>query len=59
MVANFEETQVARMNVGEAATMRVDALPSVALKGEVEPLAPGLGARFSLLPFEPSRVILR
>ncbi len=41
------------MNGGEAATMRVDALPGVVLKGEVEPLAPGSGAQFSLLPFEP------
>ncbi len=53
VVANFKETQVSRMNVGEAATVRVDALPGIALKGEVESLAPGSGSQFSLLPFEP------
>ncbi len=53
VVANFKETQVARMNVGQAATVSVDALPGSALRGEVESLAPGTGSQFSLLPFEP------
>jgi membrane fusion protein (multidrug efflux system) len=53
VVANFKETQVARMAVGQAATVSVDALPGSALKGEVESLAPGSGSQFSLLPFEP------
>jgi membrane fusion protein (multidrug efflux system) len=53
VVANFKETQVSRMNVGEAATIKVDALPGTTLKGEVESLAPGSGSQFSLLPFEP------
>jgi membrane fusion protein (multidrug efflux system) len=53
VVANFKETQVARMAIGQAATVAVDALPGVSLKGEVESLAPGSGSQFSLLPFEP------
>jgi membrane fusion protein (multidrug efflux system) len=53
VVANFKETQVARMNVGQTATVSVDALPGSPLKGEVESLAPGSGSQFSLLPFEP------
>ena len=53
VVAIFKETQVSRMDVGEAATVRVDALPGIALKGEAESLAPGSGSHFSLLPFEP------
>jgi membrane fusion protein (multidrug efflux system) len=53
VVANFKETQVARMRPGQAATVKVDALPGVALKGEVESFAPGSGSTFSLLPFEP------
>jgi membrane fusion protein (multidrug efflux system) len=53
VVANFKETQVARMRPGQPATVKVDALPGVALKGEVESFAPGSGSTFSLLPFEP------
>jgi membrane fusion protein (multidrug efflux system) len=53
VVANFKETQTARMVAGQPATIEVDALPGVALKGEVESFAPGSGSQFSLLPFEP------
>ena len=53
VTANFKETQVARMSVGQPATISVDALPGKALKGEVESFAPGTGSQFSLLPFEP------
>ena len=53
VVANFKETQTARMTAGQAATVEVDALRGVALKGEVESFAPGSGSQFSLLPFEP------
>jgi membrane fusion protein (multidrug efflux system) len=41
VTANFKETQVAGMTVGQAATVRLDALPGVALKGEVDSFAPG------------------
>ena len=53
VTANFKETQTARMTVGQRATIKVDALPGGALKGEVESFAPGSGSQFSLLPFEP------
>jgi membrane fusion protein (multidrug efflux system) len=53
VTANFKETQVSRMLVGQPATVRVDALPGRTLKGRVESLAPGSGSQFSLLPFEP------
>jgi membrane fusion protein (multidrug efflux system) len=53
VTADFKETQVSRMVAGQAATIRVDALPGRALKGEVESFAPGSGSQFSLLPFEP------
>jgi membrane fusion protein (multidrug efflux system) len=53
VTANFKETQVARMVSGQPATIKVDALPGKALKGEVESFAPGSGSTFSLLPFEP------
>ena len=53
ITANFKETQVSRMVAGQSATIKVDALPGVTLKGVVESFAPGSGSQFSLLPFEP------
>ncbi|HLZ82588.1 MAG TPA: HlyD family secretion protein [Caulobacteraceae bacterium] len=53
VTANFKETQVDRMLVGQPATIEVDALPGRRLKGRVESFAPGSGSQFSLLPFEP------
>jgi membrane fusion protein (multidrug efflux system) len=53
VTANFKETQVARMVVGQSATIKVDALDGNPLTGRVESFAPGSGSQFSLLPFEP------
>ena len=53
VVANFKETQTARMVAGQAAEIEVDALPGVTLQGQVESFAPGSGSQFALLPFEP------
>jgi len=53
ITANFKETQTARMLNGQAAKVKVDALPGVTLKAHVESFAPGTGSEFALLPFEP------
>jgi membrane fusion protein (multidrug efflux system) len=53
ITADFKETQIARMRPGQPAKVKVDALPGVTLKGEVDSFAPGSGSQFSLLPFEP------
>lgn len=53
VIANFKETQTARMVVGQQASVSVDALPGQMLTGHVESFAPGSGSQFSLLPFEP------
>jgi membrane fusion protein (multidrug efflux system) len=50
VVANFKETQLARMKVGQAASITVDGYPDVSVRGRVDSLAPGSGAAFSLLP---------
>ncbi len=52
VVANFKETQLARMAPGQAVEVRVDAYPQRALLAHVESLQPGTGSRFSLLPPE-------
>ena len=53
VTADFKETQIGRMLAGQPARIKVDALPGVTLKGEVDSFAPGSGSQFSLLPFEP------
>jgi membrane fusion protein (multidrug efflux system) len=53
VVANFKETQTARMTAGQPVEIEVDALPGVRFKGQVESFAPGSGSLFALLPFEP------
>jgi membrane fusion protein (multidrug efflux system) len=50
ITANFKETQLALMRPGQSASIEVDALDGIELKGKVESLAPGTGAQFSLLP---------
>ncbi len=50
VTANFKETQLALMRPGQPVSIDVDALDGIELKGRVESLAPGTGARFSLLP---------
>ena len=52
LTANFKETQIELMRVGQPATLNIDALPSEALCGRVESISPGTGAQFALLPPE-------
>lgn len=48
--ANFKETQIGRMRVGQPATLRIDALPGTDLHGTVVSFSPGTGSQFALLP---------
>lgn len=50
VVANFKETQVERIRVGQAARIRVDGYPDTVFEGVVDSLAPGSGSAFSLIP---------
>ena len=52
VVANFKETQVANLVVGEKATVSVDALGGREVPAVVDSFAPGTGAEFALLPPE-------
>src|SRR5690606_5703399 len=52
VTANFKETQLARMRPGQPVEISVDAYPGIALKGHVDSIQRGTGARFSLLPPE-------
>lgn len=48
--ANFRETQLARIQVGQPVSIAVDALPGVLLKGKVESLGPASGVSLSAIP---------
>ena len=50
VIANFKETQIDGMRVGDAAEVHVDAYPGHAFQATVESLAGGTGSRFSLIP---------
>ena len=52
VVANFKETQVGRMRVGQRAKVRVDAYPRGELRGRVQSIGAATGSKFSLLPSE-------
>jgi membrane fusion protein (multidrug efflux system) len=54
VVANFKETQTARMLAGQRVRVDIDALPSHSFDGVVESFAPASGSEFALLPFEPA-----
>jgi len=50
VTANFKETQLQKMRVGQTAEVEVDAYPDHTFHARVESLAAATGARFSLLP---------
>ena len=50
LVANFKETQIGMMRVGQPVTLRVDALPGAKLHGRIDSFSPGTGSQFALLP---------
>ena len=50
VVANYKETQMTRIRLGQPARVTVDAFPGVVLRGHVDSWSPASGAQFSLLP---------
>ena len=50
--ANFKESQVRHMRVGQPAAILIDAFPDAELKGRIESFSPGTGNSFSVLPPE-------
>lgn len=52
IIANFKETQITKMTVGQPVEIKVDAYPSIKFKGHVDSIQPGTGSVFSLLPPE-------
>ena len=50
VIANYKETQLTHMAVGQKAEITVDTFPGHTLRGHVLAFAPASGAQFSLLP---------
>ncbi len=50
VVANFKETQIEKMKVGQKVKIEVDAYPHSEFEGTIESLSAATGAKFALLP---------
>ena len=48
--ANFRETQLTNIRVGDLAEIRIDVYPGEVLRGRVLEIAPASGSQFALLP---------
>ncbi len=50
ITANFKETQMEKMQVGQKVEFTADAFPDAVFRGTVQSVSPATGAKFSLLP---------
>ena len=50
VAANFRETQLTNIKVGDPAEIRIDVYPGKVFKGRVLEIAPASGSQFALLP---------
>lgn len=52
VVANFKETQVARMRIGQRVSIRADAFGDARVTGRIASFSPATGSEFALIPVE-------
>lgn len=50
VVANFKETQLDKMKLGQKVTIHIDAYPGKGIEGKITSFAPATGSKFALLP---------
>ncbi len=50
VTANFKETQVKKIKIGQTVNVKIDAFPDVKITGKVDSYIGATGAKFSLLP---------
>lgn len=50
VVANYKETQLTRVAIGQKAEITVDTFPGTVITGHVDSISPASGSQFSLLP---------
>jgi len=52
VVANFKETQVSRLRIGQPVRIHADAFGKQAIEGRIESFAPATGSEFAMIPVE-------
>jgi membrane fusion protein, multidrug efflux system len=52
IIANYKETQLTHMRVGQSVSIHVDAFPNHTLHGHIDSFQRGTGSNFALLPPE-------
>ncbi|MFN3453563.1 MAG: HlyD family secretion protein [Pseudobdellovibrio sp.] len=50
VMANFKETDISSLHIGQKVDIKIDALSGKKYKGEIENISPATGATFTLLP---------
>ena len=50
ITANFKETQLDKMKVGQEVEIKIDSFPGKVFRGRVDSFSPASGAKFSVLP---------
>jgi membrane fusion protein (multidrug efflux system) len=52
VVANFKETQVSRLRIGQPVEIKADAFGSRVIEGHIDSFAPATGSEFAMIPVE-------
>lgn len=54
IVANFKETQMAHIRIGQKAEIRIDAMPGTILNGTISAISSATGSKYSMIPTDNS-----
>ena len=50
VIANYKETQLTHVKIGQRAEITIDTFPGVVVTGRVDSISPASGSQFTLLP---------
>lgn len=54
IVANFKETQMAHIRIGQKAEIRIDAIPGMVFNGKISAISSATGSKYSMIPTDNS-----
>lgn len=54
IVANFKETQMAHIRIGQKAEIRIDAIPGMVFNGGISAISSATGSKYSMIPTDNS-----
>jgi membrane fusion protein (multidrug efflux system) len=54
VAANFKETQVTRLHIGEKMSLTADGIPGVQFEGQIEAISEATGSKYSAIPVDNS-----